>query len=115
MVRIHAIECEPCDQNRKCSWRAIKVVPKGVGATREQPLDSGHLYNPAQSSFLDDLLRDKKGIHVDNVIDLGVLQKGKRFKYFIDVANSNHVQMLLKSAAVKGENRLVFKIIYPVF
>ena len=103
-VRVHCIECEPCDQNRNCSWSAVRVVPMGVG-NREQPLNTWHLSNPTHSSYLNELLKDKNGVLVHEEIDMGTVQMGESAKHFITVVNSNKFDVFLKNVEVKSDSK----------
>ena len=107
-VRVHAIECEPSSGNRNCNWRATRIVPKGFSATafREQPIQS----NPNHSSFLEELTKDKFGVHIDESINVGIVQKGGSITYSIPIWNYNEDiltgEIVLKDVTFKGENRI---------
>ena len=90
-VRVHAIECEPSSANRNCNWRATRVVPKGFSATsfREQPNQSKLLNDSAQSGFIEELTKDKFGVHIEDTINVGIVQKGQSITYPIPIWNYN--------------------------
>lgn len=105
IVRAHAIECEPSDATRRCSWRATRVIPKGSGINRPKPLSSAHLENPSQASFLEELLQDKHGIHIDETIDLGAVPRNQTIKQTISVMSHGESDVLLTDVCFLGESR----------
>ena len=62
-VRIEAVECEPSTKTRNCNWRAISLVLNSTNAGCESQTGVTNLDR--------DLLRDKFGVHVEDVIDFG--------------------------------------------
>ncbi len=112
-VRVHAVECEPSDFNRKCNWRATRVVPKGVGAIREAPMDCSHLQN---QSFLDELTKDKFDIHIEDEIQVGCVQKGQSVSQIVQVFNYSKVSQasLLKIQIQGRESQLTRQLTVQV-
>ena len=111
-VRVHAIECEPMESNRKCNWRATKLVPKGTGSYREKPLETSHLLD---KSFFDEMIQDKFNVHIDDEIPLGSLQKGQIIEHSIEISNHNKGQkVILKSVEFKSKNLEINQNIFPL-
>lgn len=105
-VRVHAIECETSDANRKCSWRATRVIPRGaVDVSRLRPMLSQHLENPTQSRLLEEMMRDKCCVHIDDDLNFGVLPIGRVIKQTIVISSDNDKDVVLKSVLFRGSGR----------
>ena len=66
-------------------------MPKGFSATsfREQPNQSTLLNDSAQSGFIEELTKDKFGVHIEDTINVGIVQKGQSITYPISIWNYN--------------------------
>ena len=66
-------------------------MPKGFSATsfREQPNQSTLLNNSVQSGFIEELTKDKFGVHIEDTINVGIVQKGQSITYPIPIWNYN--------------------------
>ena len=66
-------------------------MPKGFSATsfREQPNQSTLLNNSVQSGFIEELTKDKFGVHIEDTINVGIVQKGQSITYAIPIWNYN--------------------------
>ena len=64
-------------------------MPKGFSATsfREQPNQSTILNDSAQSGFIEELTKDKFGVHIEDTINVGIVQKGQSITYPIPIWN----------------------------
>ena len=58
VVEVSAIECEPYEGNRKCNWRAYKVVPSKSGGPKQLDIQS-LVRNPSRENALQTLLQNK--------------------------------------------------------
>ena len=72
VVEVSAIECEPYEGNRKCNWRAYKVVPSKSGGPKQLDIQS-LVRNPSRENALQTLLQNKNGIIIKDEIDFGNL------------------------------------------
>ena len=88
-------------------------MPKGFSATsfREQPNQSTLLNNTVQSGFIEELTKDKFGVHIEDTINVGIVQKGQSITYSIPIWNYNEdtsvPKIMLKGVKFKGENRII--------
>ena len=88
-------------------------MPKGFSATsfREQSNQSKLLNDSAQSGFIEELTKDKFGVHIEDTINVGIVQKGQSITYSIPIWNYNEdtnvPKIMLKGVKFKGENRII--------
>ena len=103
---IDFIECEATDQSRKCNWRATRVIPKGTGFCRSQPLNLSHFENPQ----IEKLLKSKNGVSLKDSYDFGTVSLGKSAKQAIDIRSINKTIVILKNVSFQGGPRCPFKL-----
>ena len=72
IVEVSAIECEPNEGNRKCNWRAYKVVSSKSGGPKQLDIQS-LVHNPSKENARQNLMQNKNGIIIQDNIDFGNL------------------------------------------
>lgn len=112
-VRAHAIECEPSDSNRKCNWRATRLVPKGALATiRDQTVDTSAIAGDPE--YLSGLLRDKFKIHIDDLINVGMVQKDQKIEQIIEITNDSDEAIIVENVATLSHNIELDMLKFPM-
>ncbi|XP_065937840.1 RNA helicase Mov10l1 [Magallana gigas] len=83
----------------KCSWRAISISPVIVDPSLSVSAFSG----PLKSTFLDDLQKNKNGIHVSTETDFGKVDLGGRKKLTVWIQNKGETNQVFLRAHLPAE------------
>uniref|UniRef100_K1R4Y5 RNA helicase n=1 Tax=Magallana gigas TaxID=29159 RepID=K1R4Y5_MAGGI len=83
----------------KCSWRAISISPVIVNPSLSVSAFSG----PLKSKFLDDLQKNKNGIHVSTETDFGKVELGGRKKLTVWIQNKGETNQVFLRAHLPAE------------
>ncbi|XP_062571202.1 RNA helicase Mov10l1-like [Saccostrea cucullata] len=83
----------------QCSWRAISIKPVIVNPS----LSVSAFASPMKSSFLDDLQKNKNGIHVSLETDFGKVDVGEKRKLTVWVQNKGETEQVFLRAHLPPE------------